>query len=56
MYYTFKKGENMKWPLITGIFGYVWACISYNPYYTDHLYLYAMDYCKLRLHFLKDIA
>ena len=23
MYYTFKKGENMKWPLVTGIFGYV---------------------------------
>ena len=21
MYYTFKKGENMKWPLVTGIFG-----------------------------------
>jgi carbonic anhydrase len=23
MYYTFKKGENMKWPLVTGIFGNV---------------------------------
>ena len=21
MYYTFEKGENMKWPLVTGIFG-----------------------------------
>ena len=23
MYYTFKKGENMKWPLVTGIYGQI---------------------------------
>ena len=46
MYYTFKKGENnMKWPLVTGIFGilfgYVWACISI----TDHNRPVKVTYC-----------
>ena len=45
MYYTFKKWENMKWPLITSIFwakiGYVWACISI----TDHTRPVKVIYC-----------
>jgi hypothetical protein len=74
---TLKKGENMKWPLVTGIFGqflgmYTWACIKACLYFQNVLVSWFVvdfltlqdkhnthdhiDYCKLRLHFLKDIA
>ena len=43
MYYTFNKGENIKWPLDTGIFGYVWACISITDYNRPLKVIYCLD-------------
>jgi hypothetical protein len=31
MYYTFTKGENMKWPLVTSIFWHILGMYMYEP-------------------------
>ena len=43
MYYTFEKGENMKWPLVTDIFGYVGACISITDHNRQVKVIYCLD-------------
>ena len=48
MYYTFKRGENMKWPLITGIFGqflgmYEPSCISTTNNNRPEKVIYCLD-------------